>query len=41
MGQGIGLLFVRDVLRRHGATFSLLTGDDGLTRFTVTFPFSE
>lgn len=36
MGQGIGLLFVRDVLRRHGARFTLATGSsDRLTRFTI------
>lgn len=36
LGQGIGLLFVRDVLRRHHARFTLATSEaDGLTRFTV------
>jgi len=35
-GQGIGLLFVRDVLRRHSAHFTLATNPkDGLTRFVV------
>lgn len=40
MGQGIGLLFVRDVLRRHNARFTLATdsGGDGLTRFRIEFP---
>ena len=36
-GQGIGLTFVRDVVRRHGAKCSLATGADGLTRFTIVF----
>ncbi|MDO4320150.1 MAG: ATP-binding protein [Bacteroidales bacterium] len=36
-GQGIGLTFVRDVVRRHGATCRLVTGTDGLTRFTIVF----
>ncbi len=35
-GQGIGLLFVRDVLRRHGARFTLATDPaDGLTKFEI------
>lgn len=34
-GQGIGLLFIREVLGRHGCTFSLCTDDDGLTRFRI------
>lgn len=37
-GQGLGLTFVREVLRRHGCRFSLSTGSDGITRFTATFP---
>jgi len=37
-GQGIGLLFISDVLNKHKCTFSLRTGDDGLTRFSVRFP---
>lgn len=36
-GQGIGLTFVRDVVRRHGARCTLATGEDGLTRFTIVF----
>ncbi len=37
-GQGLGLMFVSEILRRHGATFSLATSpDDGLTRFTIRF----
>lgn len=37
-GQGIGLLFISDVLAKHDCKFSLATGHDGLTRFTVRFP---
>lgn len=37
-GQGIGLMFVREILVRHHCTFSLYTGDDNLTRFKITFP---
>lgn len=37
-GQGIGLTFVREVLRRHGCRFSLATGADGITRFSAAFP---
>lgn len=36
-GQGIGLIFIREVLMRHGCTFSLRTYADGLTRFRITF----
>ena len=36
-GQGIGLLFVRDVLRKHDCRFSLRTDPDTLTRFTIQF----
>lgn len=38
-GLGIGLMLVREVLMKHHCTFSLRTGDDGLTRFTIHFPF--
>ena len=38
MGQGVGLTFVREVLRRHKCAYSLQTGSDGLTRFTIEFP---
>lgn len=35
-GQGIGLTFVREALRRHRCSFSLATDHtDGLTRFTI------
>ena len=37
-GQGIGLIFIREVLMRHGCTFSLRTYADGLTRFRILFP---
>ncbi|TWV12302.1 HAMP domain-containing protein [Bacteroidaceae bacterium HV4-6-C5C] len=37
-GQGIGLIFIREVLSRHGCTFSLHTYNDGLTRFRILFP---
>lgn len=37
-GQGVGLTFVREVLRRHGCSYSLRTDPDGITRFTIEFP---
>ena len=37
-GHGIGLIFIREVLSRHGCTFSLRTYADGLTRFRILFP---
>lgn len=37
-GQGIGLIFIREVLIRHSCTFSLRTHADGLTRFRIVFP---
>lgn len=37
-GQGIGLIFIREVLSKHGCTFSLRTWPDGLTRFRINFP---
>ncbi len=36
-GQGIGLLFTREVLNAHHCTFSLRTYADGLTRFKIAF----
>ena len=36
-GHGIGLLFISEVLHKHGCRFSLATGSDGLTRFTIHF----
>lgn len=37
MGQGLGLLFIREVLSQHNCNFSLRTYEDGLTRFVVRF----
>ena len=37
-GEGLGLIFIREVLLKHNCTFSLRTYDDGLTRFKITFP---
>jgi signal transduction histidine kinase len=37
-GQGIGLMFVREVLNRHGCSYSLAPGADGETRFDIWFP---
>ena len=34
-GQGLGLIFIREVLQKHDYTFSLQTGKDGLTRFRI------
>jgi two-component system, NtrC family, nitrogen regulation sensor histidine kinase NtrY len=39
-GQGIGLMFVREVLQRHGCTYSLAPGAPGETRFDIWFPIS-
>lgn len=36
-GQGLGLIFIRDVLMMHNCTFSLRTWDDGVTRFVIRF----
>ena len=36
-GQGIGLTLVSEILSRHGCRFSLRTGADGLTRFSIRF----
>lgn len=36
-GQGIGLIFIREVLMKHNCTFSLHTYPDGITRFRITF----
>jgi nitrogen fixation/metabolism regulation signal transduction histidine kinase len=36
-GQGLGLIFIREVLLKHGCTFSLRTYPDGLTRFKIWF----
>ncbi len=37
-GQGIGLMFVREVLVRHGCAYALAPGEDGETRFDIWFP---
>ncbi|MXV15064.1 sensor histidine kinase [Hufsiella ginkgonis] len=34
-GQGIGLTLVREIMLNHGYAFSLKTGGDGITRFTI------
>ena len=31
------LIFIREVLMKHGCTFSLRTYSDGLTRFRIRF----
>lgn len=36
-GQGIGLIFIREVLIKHNCTFSLRTYSDGLTKFKIRF----
>ena len=36
-GQGIGLMFIREVLMKHNYTYSLRTYEDGLTRFFIYF----
>ena len=36
-GQGIGLIFIREVLQKHNCTISLRTYADGLTRFRILF----
>ncbi len=37
-GQGIGLLFVREVLNRHGLPYRLAADGQGQTRFDIWFP---
>ena len=37
-GQGLGLMFVREVLQRHGCTYVLAPGAPGETRFDIWFP---
>jgi nitrogen fixation/metabolism regulation signal transduction histidine kinase len=37
-GQGIGLLFVREVLQRHGLAYRLAGDGAGHTRFDIWFP---
>lgn len=40
-GQGIGLLFVREVLNRHGLPYRLAATGQGETRFDIWFPRAE
>jgi len=37
LGQGLGLLFIREVLSQHNCRYSLRTYEDGLTRFVIKF----
>lgn len=38
-GQGLGLIFIADVLEKHGCNFNLSTSsEDHLTRFCISFP---
>jgi len=39
-GQGIGLMFVREVLMRHGFAYSLASTGSGETRFAIRFSVS-
>lgn len=34
-GKGLGLTLISEILNRHGATFSLRTDSDGITRFRI------
>ena len=36
-GQGIGLMFVREILLNHGCKFTFNTSGDGITRFCISF----
>ncbi len=38
-GHGIGLMMIAEILKKHRFTFSLMTGNDGLTRFTINFKY--
>ncbi len=40
-GQGIGLMFIREVLIKHDCTFSLRTYPDGYTRFKIVLRDSK
>lgn len=35
--RGLGLMLIADILRKHHSLFSLATGDDKLTRLSITF----
>lgn len=37
-GEGLGLIFIREVLLNHNCRFSLRTYDDKITRFNIIFP---
>lgn len=41
MGQGLGLIFIREVLSQHHCRYSLRTDKDGLTRFRIFFTTDE
>lgn len=36
-GEGLGLIFIREVLIKHNCQFSLRTYEDNITRFVITF----
>ncbi len=36
-GKGIGLTLISEILKKHGATFTLRTTSDGITRFRICF----
>ncbi len=40
-GQGLGLIFIREVLLNHHCTFSLRTDEDGFTRFSIYFSMNK
>ncbi|HEY0063071.1 MAG TPA: ATP-binding protein [Telluria sp.] len=40
-GQGIGLMFVREVLTRHGFPYRLAASGAGTTQFEICFPFAK
>ena len=40
-GQGIGLMFVREVLTRHGLAYSLASSGGGETRFAIRFALAD
>lgn len=40
-GQGIGLMFIREVLQKHTCSFSLRTYADGFTRFRILFELKQ
>jgi len=37
-GQGVGLMMTSEILRKHSVRYSLETGEDGRTRFSMFFP---